>query len=187
MILGQPLLGVEVRVSGFLFRKPAGSGIMDRSPLLASREHDSQNRHLNSAVQRAAESSVDFHLGAHIDPEWVLEKFRMPFDAEVVQNLKKAVYAIGQRGRRWFSGGSGVSERMASTVLDYLVLVELLLQSRDDLRSHRDDLLDCREQLVMQVNRLTEGEPERVAALINTLVHRFRQQLADEQRPAKAR
>jgi len=159
---------------------------MDRlSP--AVREQGTRQRSPLPSAQSAHDSSVDLLLAARIDSEWVFEKLQMEFSHAVMQNLKKAVYAIGQGGRRWFSGGSEISERLASIILDYLVLVELLLQSRDDLRPYRDDLLDCREQLVMQVNRLTEGEPERVAELVNTLVHRFRQQLGERQRAATAR
>ncbi len=108
--------------------------------------------------------AVDFFLGAHVDSGWIKEKLATEFNDEVVQNLKKAVYAVGQGGRRWFSGGD-LSSRQASVVLDYCVLIELLLTSRGDLALYRDDLVDCREQLEMQISRCTEGQPQRVAEL----------------------
>jgi hypothetical protein len=161
---------------------------MDRFPSTTVSENASRTRDLTFAEQQAGDLSIDFLLGARVDAAWILSKFGTQFDNQVLQNLKKAVYAIGQGGRRWFSGGGELSERQASTILDYLVLVELLLQCRDDLRQHRQDLLDCRDQLVMQVNRYTEGQPERIAALVNVLVHRFKQQqLADESAALKPR
>jgi hypothetical protein len=160
---------------------------MERFPSATVRENASRTGYLTFGGQKAGDSSIDFLLGARVDSAWILSKFGTQFNDEVMGNLKKAVYAIGQGGRRWFSGGGELSERQASTILDYLVLVELLLQCRDDLRQHREDLLDCREQLVMQVHRHTEGQPERVAALVNVLVHRLKQQLADEHSSPKPR
>jgi hypothetical protein len=117
-------------------------------------------------------------LGARIDTSWILRKFDTEFNDEIVQNLKKAVYAIGQGGRRWFSGGSELSGRQASTILDYLVLVELLLQYRNDLFDFRGDLFDCREQLLMQVSRIAEGQDDRVASLVESMVQSLQQQVA---------
>jgi hypothetical protein len=151
---------------------------MERVPSVTLRETGARHRYLTFADQKAGDSSLDFLLGARVDSEWILHKIGTEFDDQVLQSLKKAVYAIGQGSRRWFSGGGELSERQASIILDYLVLIELLLQCRDDLRHLREDLLDCREQLVMQVNRHTEGQPDRVAALVNVLVQRFKQQLA---------
>jgi hypothetical protein len=170
-----------------VFRNPTGPLIMERLPSAPVRENPSRTRYLTFGERKAGDSSVDFLLGARVDSAWILGKFGTQFNDQVLQNLKKAVYAIGQGGRRWFSGGGELSERQASTILDYLVLVELLLQCRDDLRQHREDLLDCREQLVMQVHRHTEGQPERVAALVNVLVHRFKQQSVEEKSRTKAR
>ena len=150
---------------------------MERVPSLTLRETGARHRYLTFADQKAGDSSLDFLLGARVDAEWILRKTGTEFDDQVLQSLKKAVYAIGQGSRRWFSGGGELSERQASIILDYLVLIELLLQCRDDLRHFRDDLLDCREQLVMQVNRYTEGQPDRVADLVNVLVQRFKQQV----------
>jgi hypothetical protein len=157
---------------------------MDRAHALSLRKALSRGPHLDFAVQvpladhKAGDSSIDFLLGARVDSDWILAKVGTEFTDAVMQSLKKAVYAVGQGGRRWFSGGGEPSARQASAILDYLVLLELLLQCRDDLRRFREELLDCREQLVMQVNRYTEGQPERVAALVNVLVHRLRQQLS---------
>ncbi len=151
---------------------------MERVPSVTLREIGGRHKYLTFADQKAGDSSLDFLLGARVDSEWILRKIGTEFDDQVLQSLKKAVYAIGQGSRRWFSGGGELSERQASIILDYLVLVELLLQCREDLRPFREDLLDCREQLVMQVNRYTEGQPERVAALVNVLVQRFKQQMA---------
>jgi hypothetical protein len=151
---------------------------MERVPSVTLRETGSRHRYLTFADQKAGDSSLDFLLGARVDSEWILRKIGTEFDDQVLQSLKKSVYAIGQGSRRWFSGGGELSERQASIILDYLVLIELLLQCRDDLRHFREDLLDCREQLVMQVNRYTEGQPERVADLVNVLVQRFKQQMA---------
>src|SRR5579872_114077 len=110
----------------------------------------------NSAIvgelELASGSSTDFLLAACLNSEWILEKAGTEFDAEVIQSLKKSVYTIGQGAKRWFSGGGEVSEREASTLLDYLVLVELLLQCRNDLARYRDEFLDCREQLALQVD-----------------------------------
>ncbi len=134
--------------------------------------------HLSVGEHKAGDSSIDFLLGARVDSRWILGKVGTEFNDSVLQNLKKAVYAVGQGSRRWFSGGGELSARQASAILDYLVLVELLLQCRDDLRRYREELLDCREQLVMQVNRYTEGQPERVDAVVSALVQRFREQLS---------
>jgi hypothetical protein len=155
--------------------------MMDRAHPAVARETGAPGPHFAEQLpieQKAGDSSIDFLLGARVDANWILGKAGTEFTDAVVQNLKKAVYAVGQGNRRWFSGGGELSARQASAILDYLVLVELLLQGRDDLRCYREELLDCREQLVMQVNRYTEGQPERVAALVNMLVHRFREQLA---------
>ena len=72
--------------------------------------------------------SVEFFLGARIDSDWIKLKTRTEFDGEVMRNLKRAVYTIGQGGRRWFSGGGELSQRQASAILDYAVLIELLLE-----------------------------------------------------------
>ena len=125
----------------------------------------------------AVEPSRDFLREDRIDSAWILSKVETEFNDDVMQNLKKAVYAIG-RGRRWFSGGGELSARQASTILDYLVLVELLTECRDDLFDYRGDLFDCREQLLMQVSRYTEGQTDRVASLVDCLVERLRQQMA---------
>src|SRR5262249_970923 len=124
------------------------------------------------------EPSRDFLREARIDSVWILSKVETEFNDDVMQNLKKAVYAIGQGGRRWFSGGGELSARQASTILDYLVLVELLVECRDDLFDFRGDLFDCREQLLMQVSRYTEGQTDRVTSLVDSLVERLRQQKA---------
>lgn len=145
------------------------------------------NSDFASESEFANGSSTDFLLAASVNSEWILEKVGTQFDADVMQNLKKAVYAIGQGGRRWFSGGGEVSEREASTLLDYLVLVELLLDCRDDLTAYGGDLTDCREQLALQVDRCTEGQPERVVAHVNDLVERFKLRLAADNRVRKAR
>ena len=121
---------------------------------------------------------LDFFLGANVDTGWIKEKVGTEFDGEVPQNLKKAVYAIGQGGRRWFSGGGELSAREASVILDYAVLIELLLACRNDLAAYRDDLVDCREQLQLQINRYTEGQPEHVAELVEILVARIKRQLS---------
>jgi hypothetical protein len=123
-------------------------------------------------------SSRDSLSGARIDSAWILRKFDTEFNDEVMQNLKKAVYAIGQGGRRWFSGGSELSGRQASTILDYLVLVELLIQCREDLFDYRGDLFDCRDQLLMQVTRFAEGQGDRVTSLVDSMVQQLQQQVA---------
>jgi hypothetical protein len=105
----------------------------------------------------------------------------------VLGNLKKAVYGVGQGGRRWFSGGGELSARQASVILDYSVLIELLLTCRNDLDDYREDLVDCREQLQMQISRYTEGQPERVTALIATLAEQIARIQADEARAARPR
>lgn len=120
---------------------------------------------------------VDFFLGAHVDSGWIKEKVGTEFNSDVLQNLKKAVYAVGQGGRRWFSGGGELSARQASVILDYVVLIELLLDCRKDLARYRDDLVDCREQLQMQISRYTEGQPERVTELVKVLVARIKRQI----------
>jgi hypothetical protein len=142
------------------------------------RDLGSRGFDLSAGERKFGESSVDFLLGARIDSEWIVRKTRTKFNLEVIQNLKKAIYGIGQGARRWFSGGE-ISERQASMILDYAVLVELLLECRDDLQEFRDDLVDCREQLLMQISRYTEGQPERVVALVEVLVRGIRQQLAE--------
>jgi hypothetical protein len=149
---------------------------------------NSRAAHQGSALieNKVGDSSIDFLLGARIDSDWILKKSRTKFNADVAAKLKKAVYQIGQGGRRWFSGGGELSARQASTILDYMVLVEVLLE-RDDLGAHRDDVRDCREQLLMQISRYTEGQPDRVVSLARFLVLRIQQQLADEQRKTKPR
>lgn len=151
---------------------------MHRSHTVVFRKSTAGEDEFSFGERQVGDSSRDFLLGAHVDSEWILRKLDTEFNDEVLQNLKKAVYAIGQGGRRWFSGGGELSERQASTILDYMVLVELLLECREDLSNHRDDLFDCREQLLMQVSRYTEGQPERVTSLVNALVRRFQQQVA---------
>jgi hypothetical protein len=121
---------------------------------------------------------VEFFLGANVDTGWIKEKVGTEFDGDVLQNLKKAVYAIGQGGRRWFSGGGELSAREASVILDYAVLIELLLACRNDLALYREGLVDCREQLQMQISRYTEGQPERVTGLVEILVARIKPQIA---------
>ena len=136
--------------------------------------------------KKVGDSSIDFLLGARIDTDWIVRKARTKFNVDVANRLKKAVYQIGQGNRRWFSGGGELSTRQASTILDYMVLVEVLLE-RDDLGAYRDDVVDCREQLLMQINRYTEGQPDRVVSLARFLVQRIQQQLADDQRKSKPR
>ncbi|HEY3967676.1 MAG TPA: hypothetical protein VGM05_24150 [Planctomycetaceae bacterium] len=128
--------------------------------------------------REAGDSSVDFLLEARVDTDWVKLKFETEFNGEVLQNLKKAVYGAGQRGKRWFSGGGELSARQASMILDYLVLVELLIQCRSDLAEHRSDLFDCRDQLLMQISRYTEGQPERATSMVQAIVARITRQLA---------
>jgi len=151
---------------------------MNRSPSVSLRERGSAADELSFDDRTSGNSSRDFLLASRVDSAWILSKLETEFNEEVLQNLKKAVYAIGQGGRRWFSGGGELSERQASAILDYMVLVELLLRCRDDLLEYHDELFDCREQLLLQVNRQTEGQPERVTALVETLVHRFQQEVA---------
>jgi len=151
---------------------------MNRPNYVSVREPGSRGSVLSSVDRKVGDSSVDFLLGAHVDSEWILSKTRTKFNLEVVQSLKKAIYGIGQGSRRWFSGGE-ISEQQASMILDYAVLVELLLQCRDDLQEFREDLVDCREQLLMQISRYTEGQPERVVALVEVLVRGMKLQLAD--------
>lgn len=128
--------------------------------------------------REAGDSSVNFLLEARVDTDWVKLKLETDFNGEVLQNLKKAVYAVGQGGRRWFSGGGELSARQASMILDYLVLVELLIQCRQDLAEYRGDLCDCRDQLLMQISRYTEGQPERAASMVEAIVTRIARQLA---------
>src|SRR5258707_358066 len=111
---------------------------MDRSPSASVGRLGSRGYDLHVGERKFGESSVDFLLGAHIDSEWIVRKTRMKFNLEVIQNLKKAIYGIGQGARRWFSGGE-ISERQASMILDYAVLVELLLECRDDLQEFLED------------------------------------------------
>jgi hypothetical protein len=125
----------------------------------------------------AGDSSVDFLRDVQVDLKWVGQKFATKFHPEVMQNLKKAVYAVGQGGNRWFSGGGELTARQASMVLDYLVLLELLIQCRGDLEAYRDDLFDCRDQLVMQISRSTEGQPEWALAMVEGIVARLSPQL----------
>jgi len=125
----------------------------------------------------AALPSVDFFLDANVDSGWIKQKVGTDFDGDVVQKLKKAVYALGQGGRRWFSGGGELSARQASVILDYAVLIELLLGYRKDLAPFREDLVDCREQLQMQISRYNEGQTGPVAELIDVVAMRIRRQL----------
>jgi hypothetical protein len=150
---------------------------MERTPFATLCETGPRGRYLTFPEQKSGDSSVDFLLGARVDSAWILGKFGIPFSDRVMEKLKKAVYAIGQGSRRWVSCSGELSGRQVSAILDYLVLVELLLTCRNDLRAYREDLRDCREQLVMQVNRYTEGQPDRVASLVKVLVNRFREQL----------
>jgi hypothetical protein len=161
-------------------------GIMDRFDTVAVRNSRATHRDSALVENKVGDSSIDFLLGARIDSDWIVRKSRTKFNADVAAKLKKAVYQIGQGGRRWFSGGGELSARQASTILDYMVLIEILLE-RDDLGKYRDDVLDCREQLLMQISRHTEGQPERVVSLAQFFVQRFQQQLGDEQRKAKPR
>ncbi|MBI3865584.1 MAG: hypothetical protein HY290_27235 [Planctomycetia bacterium] len=126
----------------------------------------------------AGDSSINFLQEARVDTDWVKLKLDTRFNADVVQNLKKAVYAAGQGGKRWFSGGGELSARQASMILDYLVLVELFLRSRKDLAMYRHDLLDCRDQLLMQISRYTEGQPDRATAVVDAVCRRIERQLA---------
>jgi hypothetical protein len=163
-----------------------GAGIMDRFDTVTVRNSRAPHRDSVLVENKVGDSSIDFLLGARIDSDWIVRKSRTKFNADVAAKLKKAVYQIGQGGRRWFSGGGELSARQASTILDYMVLIEILLE-RDDLGSHRDDVLDCREQLLMQISRYTEGQPERVVSLAQFFVQRFQQQLGEEQHKAKPR
>ena len=113
-------------------------------------------------------SPVDMLLSARIDDDWVVRKSRIEFSRDVMRKLRKAVYGIGQRGGRWFSGGRELSLQEASRLLDYAVLIDLLL-ARRDLEIYHPDLQDCREQLSMQIDRYTEGQPERVLELIGSV------------------
>jgi hypothetical protein len=151
---------------------------MNRPHFVAPRGQRADDGELSFDESTLGESSRDSLVGARIDSAWILSKLDTDFNDEVMQNLKKAVYAIGQGGRRWFSGGGELSGRQASTILDYLVLVELLLQNRDDLFDFRGDLFDCREQLLMQVSRFADGQTDRVTSLVDFLVRQLQQQLA---------
>lgn len=156
---------------------------MDRSQVVLLRGKGARSHFLTPVESDVGNSSVDLLLTAPADTDWVHRKVATKFNVDVAQRLKKAVYAAGQAGRRWFSGGGELSERQASAILDYAVLVELLLACRDDLGDYRDDLVDCREQLSMQISRYTEGQPERVAERVNDLVGRVRRQWEDRQDP----
>jgi hypothetical protein len=159
---------------------------MDRFETVTVRNALSPHRDSVLVENKVGDSSIDFLLGARIDSDWIVRKSRTKFNADVAAKLKKAVYQIGQGGRRWFSGGGELSARQASTILDYMVLVEILL-NRDDLGEHRDEVLDCREQLLMQISRHTEGQPERVVLQAQFFVQRIQQQISDEQRKTKPR
>jgi len=139
----------------------------------------------STAIRKVATSPVDNLLSARVDAEWIRRKFRTEFTGDVAQKLRKAVYGVGQRGRQWFSGGGELSAQEASRLLDYAILIELLLTRRNDLASYQLELRDCREQLRMQVDRYTEGQPERVAAHIDVLVGRLEVQV--EERPSRAK
>lgn len=128
--------------------------------------------------RETGDSSVDFLREAHVDTDWIKRKFVTEFNAEVVQNLKKAVYAAGQRSRRWFSGGGELSARQASMILDYLVLVEMLSRNRPDLAEYREEFVDCRDQLLMQVSRYTEGQPDRATSMVDAIVTRVMRQVS---------
>ncbi len=143
---------------------------MNLNPAARLKGKASRSRDLTSGQCKSGDSSIEFLLEADVDSDWILRKMGTNFNAEVVQKLKNAVYKIGQGSRRWFSGGGEPSRLQASTVLDYLVLIEILLQCRDDLHAYRDDLRDCREQLWMQVDRLTETQSGRVKAHVQGLV-----------------
>lgn len=139
-----------------------------------------ESGHVGIAVDNheAGDSSVNFLMEARVDTDWVKLKYDTEFNAEVLLNLKKAVYAAGQGNRRWFSGGGELSACQASMILDYLVLIELLLQHRRDLVPYRAELGDCRDQLLMQISRYTEGQPERAASVVEAIVSRITRQLA---------
>ena len=126
-----------------------------------------------AATRRTGSSTVDRLLSARVDADWIGKKSRIEFSRDVMRKLRKAVYGVGQREGRWFSGGSELSPQEASRLLDYAILVEFLLRGRRDLKAFRNELLDCREQLRMQVDRYTEGQPERVAALIDEYATRL--------------
>ena len=123
--------------------------------------------------QPFGDSTVDVLLGTDIDSEWIVRKFRMNFNPDDFRKLKRAVYSIGQGGRRWFSGGREISAREASTILDYTVLIELLIEHRGDMHPFRDELIDLREQLRMQISRSTDGQSDRVESLVAEVVGRI--------------
>jgi hypothetical protein len=136
--------------------------------------------HLGIAVddQEAGDSSVKFLQEAHVDTDWVKRMYETKFNGKVLQKLKQAVYSAGRGGNRWFSGGGELSARQASTILDYLVLVELLIKYRSDLGQFRNDLYDCRDQLVMQINRYTEGQSDRSTSVVDEIVTRIAAQMS---------
>ncbi|HLJ12513.1 MAG TPA: hypothetical protein VKU82_15065 [Planctomycetaceae bacterium] len=110
----------------------------------------------------------------------------MNFNPGDFQKLKRAVYSIGQGGRRWFSGGREISAREASTILDYTVLIELLIEHRGDMHAFREELIDLREQLRMQISRSTDGQTDRVESLIAELVGGIVGHAGDVRRPTRA-
>jgi len=150
---------------------------MNRADSTATVENETRWNRSAPGIRHPGDSAADLWLGARVDSDWVDRKLAADYSTEVVQKLKKAVYTIGQGGRRWFSGGEGVSAHQASMILDYLVLIELLLERRPDLGGFHPEFLDCRDQLLMHVSRHTEGQPERAAALVEAIVSRVRRQL----------
>lgn len=150
---------------------------MNRSDSTATVDNGTRRNRSAPGIRHTGDSAADLWLGARVDSEWVERKLAADYSADVVQKLKKAVYSIGQRGRRWFSGGEGVSAHQASMILDYLVLIELLLERRPDLREFHPEFLDCRDQLLMHVSRQTDGQPERATSLVDAIVNRIRRQL----------
>jgi hypothetical protein len=134
---------------------------------------------LGNAANRPGSGAdvADIFAVVQVDEAWVARKFALEFNAAVIQSLRKGVYAIGQGGGRWFSGGGGLSIAQTSTLLDYLVLVELLIQCRGDLEDYRDDLFDCRDQLLMQLRRSTEDTPSQVLPIVEELVAEFARRL----------
>lgn len=130
-----------------------------------------------AVIQDTVTSPVDILLSAAVDGDWVRRKFRTEFSPDVMHKLTKAVYGIGQREGQWFSGGSELSGQEASRLLDYAILIELLLRHRKDLGDYQPDLRDCRAQLRMQIDRYTEGQPERVAAQIDETVGKLGRQI----------
>jgi hypothetical protein len=161
-------------------RHDSGYEKMNRFAALAASSQELEQAGIALADVPPGDSSVDFLRGAQVDLNWVGQKFATKFSPPVLNSLKKSVYAVGQGGDRWFSGGGELSPRQASMVLDYLVLIELLIQCRGDLEDYRDDLFDCRDQLVMQISRSTEGQPERALALVEGIVARLGPQLSGD-------